>query len=270
MKEDSELLSASLLVLDEYSMINQPLGVDLESLGVPILLLGDPMQLPPVRGTGYFAKGPPDTMLTEITRQALDSPIIRYATIVREGGSIPFGNDGNAMKVPHNRVTDDMLPRAGQLLCGLNRTRRALNGTMRRELGHSDPLPVKGERLVCLQNDRESGLLNGMVVTALNDAGANIEGEFLISVDNDGVEVPDVAVNSLPFTDPEACGEGWEREGAYPMEYGYALTVHKAQGSQWDRVTVMDDGFAKREPGNRQRWLYTAITRAAEKLVIVA
>lgn len=269
LREDSELKQAALLVLDEYSMINGQLGRDLESLGVPLLLLGDPMQLPPVRGTGYFTKGAPDTMLTEITRQALDSPIIRYATIVREGGSIPFGGSGNAIKVPRSKVTDDMLPRAGQLLCGLNKTRRALNSTIRRQLGHSDPFPVKGERLVCLKNDRESGLLNGMVVTALTNAGADIEGEFLLSVDNDGVEVPDVEVNSLPFL-VDVCEEGWERNGAYPMEYGYALTVHKAQGSQWDRVTVMDDGFAKREPQNRQRWLYTAITRAAEKLVIVA
>lgn len=270
LREDTELHDASLIVIDEYSMVNGQLGADLESLNVPMLLLGDPMQLPPVRGTGYFTNGTPDTMLTEITRQALDSPIIRYATMVREGGSVPYGNDGAAMKVQRSKVTDDMLPRAGQLLCGLNKTRRALNTTMRRELGFCDPLPVKGDRLVCLKNERDTGLLNGMVVTALADSSPDLEGEIVLSVDNDGVEVPDVIVNSAPFLMPEMLEDGWEHGKTYPMEYGYALTVHKAQGSQWDRVTVMDDGFAKREPANRQRWLYTAITRAAEKLVIVA
>jgi exodeoxyribonuclease-5 len=67
-----------------------------------------------------------------------------------------------------------------------------------------------------------------------------------------------------------------EQEGEIPwttrkrydeFDYGYALTVHKAQGSQWNNVVLFDESWAFRD--SRERWLYTAITRAAETLTIV-
>ena len=51
------------------------------------------------------------------------------------------------------------------------------------------------------------------------------------------------------------------------FDFGYALTVHKAQGSQWDDVVLFDESWAFRE--NRERWLYTGVTRAAKRLTVV-
>jgi exodeoxyribonuclease-5 len=51
------------------------------------------------------------------------------------------------------------------------------------------------------------------------------------------------------------------------FDFGYVLTVHKAQGSQWDDVVLFDESNAFGE--SRARWLYTGITRAAKRLTIV-
>jgi exodeoxyribonuclease V len=51
------------------------------------------------------------------------------------------------------------------------------------------------------------------------------------------------------------------------FDYGYVLTVHKAQGSQWDDVVLFDESFAF--PDTRERWLYTGITRAVRRLTVV-
>ena len=57
------------------------------------------------------------------------------------------------------------------------------------------------------------------------------------------------------------------RRDSDEFTYGYALTTHKAQGSQWDNVTLFDESYAFRE--HRDRWLYTALTRAAERVTVV-
>ena len=60
----------------------------------------------------------------------------------------------------------------------------------------------------------------------------------------------------------------WPRRKPYDeFDFGYVLTVHKAQGSQWDDVVLFDESFAF--PDSRERWLYTGVTRAAKRLTVV-
>jgi exodeoxyribonuclease V len=60
----------------------------------------------------------------------------------------------------------------------------------------------------------------------------------------------------------------WEQRKPYDeFDYGYVLTVHKSQGSQWDDVVLFDESFAFQD--SRARWLYTGITRAAKRLSVV-
>ena len=60
----------------------------------------------------------------------------------------------------------------------------------------------------------------------------------------------------------------WPQRKRYDeFDYGYVLTVHKAQGSQWDDVVLFDESFAF--PDSRARWLYTGVTRAAKRLTVV-
>ena len=91
LNEDSEAANAALIVIDECSMVDEEFGRDLLSFGKKVLVLGDPAQLPPVKGGGYFTEAEPDVMLTEVHRQAADDPIIRLSMIVREGRRLEYG-----------------------------------------------------------------------------------------------------------------------------------------------------------------------------------
>ncbi len=95
---------AALVVIDECSMVDGDLGNDLLSFGTPVLVLGDPAQLPPVKGGGFFTEAEPDVMLTEVHRQAADNPIVRLAMTVREGGRLEFGAYGESRVIPRRDI----------------------------------------------------------------------------------------------------------------------------------------------------------------------
>ncbi len=269
LNEDGPASRAGLIVIDECSMVDAELARDLLSFGKPILVLGDPFQLPPVKGGGYFTESPPDVMLTRIHRQAEDNPIIRLSEIVRSGGELREGQYGETRIMRRSAIDAAQVIGADQVLVGVNRTRRAYNQRIRDLLGFKEPLPVAGDRLVCLRNDRAKGLINGGLwrVEALGGVKKDFVKMTLRSEDEGARASVKVAVLKAFF-------EGTEGELAYPLrresdefDFGYALTVHKAQGSQWDDVMLFDESFAFRE--HRARWLYTGLTRAAKRLTVV-
>ncbi len=266
---DGPASRASLIVIDECSMVDAELARDLLSFGKPILVLGDPFQLPPVKGGGYFTEHPPDVMLTHIHRQAEDNPIIRLSQIVRAGGELKDGAYGESRVIRRAAIDAAQVLAADQVLVGTNRTRRAYNQRIRDLNGFAEPLPAAGDRLVCLRNDRAKGLINGGLwrVEAL---GGVVKDFVRMTVRAED----DAAAKSVKVAVLKAFFEGAEADLAYPVrresdefDYGYALTVHKAQGSQWDDVLLFDESFAFRE--HRARWLYTGLTRAAKRLTIV-
>ena len=107
----SDAAHARLIVLDEVSMVGEDMARDLMSFGKPILVLGDPGQLPPIKGEGAFTKDAPDVMLTEIHRQADESAIIRLATMARQGEPIGFGQyDTFVWKMRKMDVTPGAVP----------------------------------------------------------------------------------------------------------------------------------------------------------------
>ena len=269
LNQDGPASKAGLIVIDECSMVDEELGRDLASFGKPILVLGDPAQLPPVKGGGYFTDRDPDVMLTEIHRQAKGDPILQLAHRAREGLAIEAGRYGQSSVIARGDVTAEMVMGADQVLVGTNKTRRAYNGRMRQLKGFDGVLPVAGDRLVCLRNERRKGLTNGglWTVAALAPMRKDFVRMTLAPEDGAGAKSVKVAVHKAFF-------EGLEGDLPFPVrresdefDYGYALTVHKAQGSQWDDVLLFDESYAFRE--HRSRWLYTAITRAAKKLTLV-
>ena len=269
LNEDGPASRASLIVIDECSMVDAELARDLLSFGKPILVLGDPFQLPPVKGGGYFTEAEPDVMLTQIHRQAENNPIIRLSQIVRSGGEIADGSYGESRVIRRAAIDAKQVLAADQVLVGVNRTRRAYNKRIRDLGGFVEPLPLVGDRLVCLRNDRTKGLINGGLwrVEALGGVVKDFVRMTVRSEDDGAAKSVKVAVLKAFF-------EGTEGELAYPIrresdefDYGYALTVHKAQGSQWDDVLLFDESYAFRE--HRARWLYTGLTRAAKRLTIV-
>ncbi|MGU3362824.1 ATP-dependent RecD-like DNA helicase [Methylobacterium sp. M6A4_1b] len=263
---------AELIVVDECSMVDSDLGNDLLSFDRPVLVLGDPAQLPPVRGGGFFTEAEPDVMLTDVHRQAADDPIVRMAMIVREGGRLSIGDYGESRIVSRRSIDPAVVLQADQVLVGMNKTRRLYNNRLRELAGHTDPMPAVGEKLVCLRNDRTKGLLNGSTWTV----HAQRSSPRADTVRLDVVPEDDPALRRRPVDIKvlKAVMSGSEEEipaflkrETDEFTYGYALTVHKAQGSQWDDVVLFDESFAFRE--HRARWLYTGLTRAAKRITVV-
>ncbi len=112
LNEDSAAAKASLIVVDECSMVDAELGRDLLSFSKKVLVLGDPAQLPPVKGGGFFTEAEPDIMLTEVHRQAADDPIIRMSMLVRDGGRVSRGAYGRSRVIGRDEV--DTAGRAGR------------------------------------------------------------------------------------------------------------------------------------------------------------
>src|SRR5215470_263071 len=148
--EDAPASKAKLIVIDECSMVDAELGRDLLSFSVPVLVLGDPAQLPPVQGGGFFTAAEPDALLTEVHRQAQDDPIVRLSMDVRAGKSLTPGVYGLTQVVRRDALDPQRVLDADQVLVGRNVTRRAYNTRMRERRGFEGELPIAGDKLVCL------------------------------------------------------------------------------------------------------------------------
>ncbi len=267
--DDAPASKAKLIVIDECSMVDAELGRDLLSFDCPLLVLGDPAQLPPIQGGGFFTETEPDVMLTEVHRQAEHDPIVRMSMDVREGRSLQPGQYGLSEIVSRKALDPDRVMAADQVLVGRNNTRRAYNMRVRQKLGIEDLLPVANDKLVCLRNNRKKVLFNGGLWRVKARAASKSQIITMrISPDEDfGGKVTKVSVRADCFSGGVETLP-WEQRKPYDeFDYGYVLTVHKSQGSQWDDVVLFDESFAFQE--SRARWLYTGITRAAKRLSIV-
>jgi exodeoxyribonuclease-5 len=277
LNEQSLVRDADLIVLDEVSMVGAEMASDLLAFGKPILVLGDPGQLPPIKGDGAFTDADPDVMLTDIHRQAETSAIIRLATLARQSMPIPYGeHDDFVWKMRRSDIGPHQFLKGGQVICGRNATRLFLNTAMKQAAGFPDAYPRGlGEKIICLKNRHDLGLVNGMFLD-LSDIRDESPLAFSASVrTEDGTSVPGRQwfykghFDDHVAYDAERLRRDWrDMRGLVESVWGYAITCHKAQGSQWENVIVYDDGLG-RTAEDRARWLYTAITRAEQGLVIL-
>ena len=261
------------ILVHNCSMVDRIVGQDLESYGTKLLVIGDPNQLPPVYGAGYFTSREPDAYIDEIHRQALDSPILRLADLARRGKPLPVGSAGDGVDV--RRYGDPSLEQramdAEMIIVGRNRTRHASNAKIRRLLGRADsPAPVPGDKVICRRNNHELGLLNGSSWTVdrcipnLESMTAKID---VVSTEDDHDRVEcETWLHHFMGREEELFGHS--RRNHDEFAYGFAITAHSSQGSQYDDVIVFDESkhFGKEVA---PKHLYTAITRAAKTLTVV-
>lgn len=278
-----------ILVLDECSMVNESILADLESFGIPIIALGDPGQLPPIDGTGVLFAGLPDASLTEIRRQALDNPIIQWSMWAREDRTLPMSGEWDdsaetrVLRMPRglaDRYMWDIFKAHDICICWKNKTRMSINQWVRRKLGYyalDGVFPQAGERIIFTKNDRDKGVFNGQmaeVKSVMDIYDTSVKLQVLPEEMEKPIEVEVLRACFEVYRDPTAFEalRPWDYKGKQMADFGYAITCHKAQGSQWDRVLVMDENVfvwkAKRE--ERMKWMYTAITRAVERVTIVS
>ncbi|MCY1644777.1 ATP-binding domain-containing protein [Methylorubrum sp. SL192] len=198
------------------------------------------------------------------------NPIIRMSMDIREGRKLEYGTYGDSRVIPHGTIGQKAVLGAGIVLAGKNQTRRDLNTKIRALHGRDSAHPLPGDRLVCLRNNKDKKLLNGGLwdvhsVPRIKPIGV----EMLVTSDDTPETTPtEVFVRHEYFAGRED-GLSWEqRKFTDEFTYGYCLTVHKSQGSQWDDVVLYDESSTFRDEA--RRWLYTGVTRAAERVTVVA
>lgn len=265
--KDAPVKSARLVVVDECFMLSASIIKDLLEHCRAVLFLGDPHQLPPVAGSCPLADRRPDVHLSEIHRQALENPILAAATAVREGRPVPRESVSNSFGsytwLPKSETTWEHYRDVEQIIVARNATRRGFNRKYRARLGH-EGLLCKNDRLMFLSNAHEMEIFNGSV--GVLDRMERVEdGVHELNVTlNDGRKVP-----AIPSWDGVLRGLG-HREGprdVIPVDYAYACTTHKAQGSEYESILIYDEPFGDAEM--IRRWRYTAISRARNACTVV-
>lgn len=272
-------LDRQLIIIDEGSMVDNIIWTHLLSYNIPIIVVGDHGQLPPIRGNFNLMQNP-ELKLEEIHRQARNNPIIGLSIQAREHGMVKAGNYGEGVKkysrddYEFQEAQNDLLSGFTNdtlILCGYNNTRIKLNTYIRNNLGFVGPHPTGGDRVICLRNNHKKQIFNGMLGTILtiskyDDDWYSAE----IAMDGDELTYSGLIATTqfdskeaLNFTDKRA-----QIMAGDLFDFGYALTVHKAQGSQAKRVILFEERFAKMSDDQWKRWLYTAVTRAEEELYI--
>jgi len=274
-----EVVEQDLIIIDEASMVSEAIWQDLLSFNRLVIAVGDHGQLPPIEGRFNLMERPL-LKLTEIHRQARDNPIIQLSIWAREKGMIPPGVYGKGIKKFNKRDSwvaqevEEELKNYQQdtmVLCGYNRTRVELNKFIRNNLGFETSEPRNGDKVICLRNNHSLGIFNGMtgiisVIDSKNDDWWEAEIEMDDGVYYSGLVAKDQfgKTEGINFT---------QKRGRYLkgdlFDFGYALTVHKAQGSQARKVILFEERFSKMNDEQWRRWLYTGITRAEEELCII-
>jgi ATP-dependent exoDNAse (exonuclease V) alpha subunit len=289
-RKPKDQMVADLIIIDEASMVGTDIWNDLKSYDKTIIAVGDHGQLPPVSESQFNLLSNPHYMLTEIHRQALNSPIIKLSKFVREEGYIPFGflskdvfklrwKGDLCQKIWKNKLKfdeDDMT-----VLCAFNTTRANLNDSIRRHLKYKEKVPYPGEKIVCLVNNHHQKIMNGQVGKVLWLMPEQ-DGLYRVTLEIDG-EIYEVMIAEKCFGEVQytmydktskltkmkdyAFDQGFPTIGFF--DYGYCISVHKSQGSEWDKVVVIEQRTKRWDDEYYKRWLYTAITRAREKLFII-
>lgn len=269
-------IDANLLIVDEASMVSEPIWNDLVSYNVPIIAVGDHGQLPPIEGD-FNLMEQPMFKLEKIHRQAEDNPIIKLATIARESGEIPVGKHGAG--VWRGGMKDDKIISRGLeyntlrttlFLSGFNKTRVRINNRVREALGYTgDPKP--GEKVICLKNNRDLHIFNGLSGVVREVDVINPLFYFMRVDMENGIQFEGQVLREQ-FGAPETLREHDRlrpNEIRELFDFGYCLTVHKAQGSEADSVVLLEERSQYMDDDQWRRWLYTGVTRAKKYLTIV-
>ena len=295
-----EFIPYKIVIVDECSMVPKELLQRLIKYNVHIICLGDPGQLPPInKNEDNHLLDHPHIFLDEIMRQEAESEIINLTMNIRAGKPLTRYQGKEVQVLNKDELTTGMLLWADQIICAKNETRIALNNQMRDLLGRSGG-PQDGDKVICLKNNwdiysvNDNPLVNGTIGYLKDSFSTYINLPRQITSDGQPKKLDILTANFISDTEEDygilnmdkqlittgvpgldwktsyKMGRNWRFQDKIPDQftYGYAITCHKSQGSEWDNVLVIEEGFPFEKEEHKQ-WLYTAATRAAKKLVII-
>lgn len=258
-----------LVCVDEASMTSEADFSRLTDLYEKVVFVGDGYQLPPVEGRAWFQEVTPDVALTEVVRTALGSEITNFAHLLRRK-SPEWKNRGWQAEVSiisrHDRyVVDDALTAADIVLCHKNDTCDLMNLRVRELRGlmddRDDHKPMMGDKLLSWVTDKNAGLVKSEIYDVIKAYPLNAG--YRVKLDGTKADYVDVKKAGLIEQKSDLFVKKFAK-----MSYAHAITAHKSQGSEWDKVVVLAYDHATRF-NDHWNWLYTASTRAREKLTVV-
>jgi len=278
------------IIVDEASMVSNVIWRDLLEYDKPIIAVGDNNQLPPIENnytTNIYSKilYNPDYILTKIQRQAENDPIIKAALSAKDYGKVEYGKHSeNVFRIEwKHKICQELFnsiefDKETIVLCGINKTRVQLNKNIRKRFKYTDDYPYPGERVICIKNNTAQKLMNGQLGTLQwvfpkNDILYSLslyiddrEDLYSTLALKDSFNQEKYDIWNLGDKKP-LYRNGWKTIDYF--DYGYAISVHKSQGSEWDRVVVFEQRPPAWDDDYYRRWLYTAVTRAKKKLFII-
>lgn len=280
--EETGWPASEVLVVDEASMVGENVALDLARTGSRLIYIGDPAQLPPVGARrSRDAMGEPHHLLTHVHRQKGDSDVLKLATKIRKS-DVPEAPETKPKHLLRLEEYD-------QVLCWRNATRERVNAEIRRRLGRRSPMfPEAGDKLVCIKNTKpkdveERRWMNGEQATVLGSETTKHEDSVALWLrDDEGIEhevISPIATLGGHRAEQEYLDRSWGSSDP-AFAFGFALTVHKSQGSEWPTILLVDESadmisVAQRREGRpkaleqARQWLYTGITRASDRVDIV-
>ena len=281
-RDENNPLNASLLIVDEASMLDISLASSLFR-ALPnkcqVILIGDSNQLPSVGpgnvladliNTSIFKT----TTLTQIMRQAKDSDIIalsnmvlqeriNYSILSKKNEIFFYDRDAKDTIEGIFKILDNFISKGGDLqneieilapmyagVAGID----AINQAIQERYNHEEKMIVrdnkvfkKNDKVLQLKNDSILDIMNGDIGKIIDIVKSDEKDALLIDFDGRVVTYMASDLDNLSLA--------------------YAISVHKAQGSEFDNVIL--PVLPSYQIMLRKKLLYTAITRAKKKLIII-
>lgn len=282
-KTKNDFKNYKIILIDEVSMVPDYMMKTIAKMGIHVIALGDPFQLPPIgKDNGLLSS--PHIFLDEIVRQARESGIIRLSQKIREGEPFLFENTDDVILVQKEDLSIGMLTWADQVLCGTNNVRQLYNQEIRKELGFAGATPQTGEKIIFTKNQwdvlNKSGnpIINGLIGKVHYTNGEISKqnkfnkpraiGRLTVNPDFGEGLFEDILYDALPFLTGETSvipSQEQKKLKLSQLDFGYVTTVHKYQGSEAPKILGIDEVL---RGTNRLKWLYTMVTRPQEKLVL--
>ena len=278
-----------LIVVDEGSMVSEVLAKDLLSFDIPVIVLGDLNQLPPVFGKPFFLQHP-DVILTKNMRQAEGNPIVHLCDEILAGHTIGIGTYGTSRVISKSQLNQTILSKASIVLTETNRLRWNINNLFREEIRGYKQLdyPHIGEKVICCKNNWHKCVGNDIYLT-------NGMSGYVVDVDKSSFNKRSMTMDFRPdFTDkiftnlqfnykwmyrtpttstinetnPLVIEDGEYDYHLNRFDFGYAITTHKAQGEQYSKVVFLNEKMMH-DKDDQKRLEYTAVSRAIDSITIV-
>lgn len=273
-----------LIVLDEGSMVDKKTAEDLMSFNIPIIVLGDLNQLPPVFGKPYFLQNP-NIVLRQIMRQSEGNPIIWLSQEILSGRDLTYGVYGNSAVIRKSDINEFHFRNADIILTETNRLRYNINNYCREQIKQIKRLdyPHVGEKVICRKNNWNKSIDDNIYMTngttgfvdyvhkeSFNgktmciDFRPDFSKKVFKNVTFDYKHMYEMPSTSTDNEVPESYASIYNDK----IEYAYGITTHASQGSQWDKCLYLAEGIMRNKE-DKMKIMYTAITRAKEGITIV-